>query len=85
MQKPLTLILALGIPLSAQAYIGPGMGAGVIGVILGVATSIGLALIALFWYPLKRTFKRWFGSEPAEVPLEAEEPPAERDDIEKAP
>ena len=37
-----------------MAYIGPGLGAGTIGVILGVLGSIALALFAIFWYPIKR-------------------------------
>ena len=41
----------------AYAYIGPGLGAGTVGVILGVLGSILLALFAIFWYPIKRLFK----------------------------
>ncbi len=39
---------------NTYAYVGPGMGLGVIGTLLGVLFSIVLAIIALFWYPLKR-------------------------------
>ena len=42
----------------AEAYIGPGMGAGSIGVVLGVLLAIGLALFAILWYPLKRMLKK---------------------------
>jgi len=38
------------------AYIGPGMGAGTLGVLLGLLGSVLLALFAFFWYPLKRLF-----------------------------
>lgn len=42
----------------ALAYVGPGLGAGVIGVVLGLIASVFLALFALFWYPIKRLAKR---------------------------
>jgi hypothetical protein len=45
-------LLALSAP--AHAYVGPGLGAGVLGVILGLVGSIFLALFAVFWYPIKR-------------------------------
>jgi len=40
----------------ALAYIGPGMGAGTLGVLLGLIGSVFLALFAFFWYPIKRLF-----------------------------
>ena len=43
---------------SAQAYIGPGLGAGAIGTVLGVLGSIFLALFAVLYYPIKRIVKR---------------------------
>lgn len=54
----LTLWLSV-VPVSAaQAYIGPGIGAGTIGVVLGVIGSVFVALFANLWYPLKRLLKR---------------------------
>lgn len=52
-----------GLPLlltatSALAYVGPGLGAGTIGVILGFLGSILLAIFALVWFPVKRMLKR---------------------------
>lgn len=43
---------------TAQAYVGPGLGLGAIGAILGVVLSVVLALFAIFWYPLKRLLKK---------------------------
>jgi hypothetical protein len=43
---------------SAEAYIGPGAGAGTIAVVLGVLASIVMAFFAILWYPIKRFFKR---------------------------
>jgi flagellar motor component MotA len=42
----------------AMAYIGPGVGAGMIATVLGILTAIVLALFAVFWYPFKRLLKR---------------------------
>ncbi len=46
--------LLLMLPTHAFAYVGPGLGAGTLGVILGLLGSIILALFAFFWYPIKR-------------------------------
>lgn len=42
----------------AQAYIGPGMGAGAIATILGVIGAIALAIVGVIYYPLKRFLKK---------------------------
>lgn len=42
----------------ASAYIGPGVGAGMIATVLGILAAICLSLFAVFWYPLKRLLKR---------------------------
>ena len=41
----------------AAAYLGPGLGAGTLAIILGFFASIFLALVAVFWYPIKRLIK----------------------------
>lgn len=62
MQKPLVpltfaaLVLA-ALPSAALAYIGPGVGAGAIGAVLGVLGSIFLAIVAVVYYPIKRMMK----------------------------
>lgn len=53
------LVVTLFTPLSAYAYIGPGMGLGMIGVILGAVLSLFLAILAILWYPFKRLLKRF--------------------------
>ncbi len=63
----LALILLLQPPM-AVAYIGPGLGLGVIGVVLGVLVSIVLAIFAVLWYPLKRMFKKETKSTAQEKP-----------------
>ncbi|WP_119304844.1 hypothetical protein [Dongia deserti] len=49
------LVLTAG---PAAAYIGPGVGAGMIATVLGILTAIALAVVAIVWYPLKRLLKR---------------------------
>ena len=55
---PVLLLFFALLPQAAQAYIGPGLGMGALGVILGVIVSVILAIIGIFWYPLKRAYKR---------------------------
>lgn len=43
---------------SAAAYIGPGLGLGTVGVILGVIASVLLAVVAVVWYPIKRAWRK---------------------------
>lgn len=43
---------------NAQAYVGPGLGVGVIGAIVGVLLTIVMAIVGIFWYPIKRMFKK---------------------------
>lgn len=52
---PLALtLLFLMPPQSAMAYVGPGLGLGAVGAILGVVLSVILAVFAIVWYPIKR-------------------------------
>lgn len=55
---------------SAHAYIGPGLGAGVVGTVLGILGSILLAVGAVIYYPIKRFMRRR---------REARKAPAEQD------
>lgn len=42
----------------ALAYVGPGLGLGVIGVVLGLIFAVFLAIFAVFLGPVKRLFGR---------------------------
>jgi hypothetical protein len=53
---PFVLLILIATP--AYAYIGPGMGAGVIASILGVIASVFLSLFAIIYYPIKRMMKK---------------------------
>jgi hypothetical protein len=54
----INLIIALLIISSpTSAYIGPGMGGGVIAAVLGVIGAVLLALFGILYYPIKRMLK----------------------------
>lgn len=42
----------------ALAYVGPGIGVGALGVLLGVGLSVVLALVSIFWYLPKRLLRK---------------------------
>jgi O-antigen/teichoic acid export membrane protein len=42
----------------AHAYVGPGLGAGTLGVVVGLIASVFVALFAVIWYPIKRLLKK---------------------------
>ena len=56
--KAMYFLLCISFANPSYAYVGPGLGVGTIGVVLGIIGSIILALVAVFWFPLKRLFKR---------------------------
>ena len=41
-----------------QAYLGPGLGLGAIGAFFGIIFAVFLAIVGMFWYPLKRVYFR---------------------------
>ena len=49
--------LMLMLTQSAHAYVGPGMGVGALGVLIGIVSTVIMAIIGLVWYPLKRAMK----------------------------
>lgn len=51
------IVTLAALTVDAQAYIGPGLGAGAVGAILGLLASIFVAIFAIFWYPIKRLLK----------------------------
>ena len=56
------LLAMLQLPITAHAYIGPGAGAGMLAIVLGILSSIFLAFVGILWYPIKRLIKTWKGS-----------------------
>ena len=54
----LFLLVSLLYTETALAYVGPGLGLGAIGAIIGVVVAILLAILGVFWYPLKRMLRK---------------------------
>ena len=57
MKKINLIIVLLSISSPVVAYIGPGMGGGVIAGVLGVIGAVLLALFGILYYPIKRMLK----------------------------
>ena len=57
MKKINLVIVLLSISSSVFAYIGPGIGGGIIAGVLGVIGAVLLALFGILYYPIKRMFK----------------------------
>ena len=56
---------------SAQAYIGPGVGAGVVAIVLGVVSSVFLLLVGIIYYPIKRAVKKLKGKDKLSRPADS--------------
>ena len=54
----ITVILICLIPNYALAYIGPGLGIGVIATVFGIIIALIAGFIGIVYYPLKRFFKK---------------------------
>lgn len=60
MRKPIfifCLTVALFAVAPAHAYVGPGVGAGTIAIVLGILSAIFFAFVGIIWYPIKRLIK----------------------------
>jgi len=57
MNKINLIIALLLINSSVFAYLGPGMGGGIIAAVLGVVGAVILALFGILYYPIKRMLK----------------------------
>lgn len=60
------LILVFTVAEPALAYIGPGMGLGFIGSLLGVIAAVFVAIFGFVWYPIKRMMKNKRSAEKAD-------------------
>jgi len=58
MNKTILSLFLIFIPMPLYAYIGPGMGGGVIAIVIGFFAAIFLALWGILYYPIKRALKR---------------------------
>ena len=51
-------MILITVPLSAEAYIGPGAGLGAIGTAIALVGAVILLIVGFVWYPLKRLLRR---------------------------
>ena len=58
MNKSILFIFLFLISLPSYAYIGPGMGGGVIAAIVGFFGAVLLGLWGILYYPIKRALKK---------------------------
>ena len=42
----------------AHAYLGPGLGLGAIGAVIGLFVAVFLSIVGVIWYPLKRMMRK---------------------------
>ena len=52
-------LIAIAYSPIAVAYIGPGLGAGTIATVLGIVAGLGMLIIGVIWYPIKRLIRRF--------------------------
>lgn len=64
---------------SAEAYVGPGLGLGVLGALLGGILAFFLAILGVFWYPIKRLLKKKKSPDPNEEEKAPNYPEGQRD------
>ena len=60
--------LALVASAPAHAYIGPGVGLGVVGTVFGIVATLALAIFGFLWYPAKRLLAKRRAAGAAEAP-----------------
>lgn len=61
MQIILTFIFLLFLlitPITAHAYVGPGLGAGIVGLIIGILLTVFLGIFGIFYYPIKKLVQK---------------------------
>ena len=54
----LIILFLVTIPSSGEAYVGPGLGLGVVGAVIGIIVAVFLAFVGMLWYPIKRFILR---------------------------
>lgn len=54
----LVLFLFFSFQNTAMAYLGPGMGGGIIAATIGFIIALFTLLFAILWFPIKRLFKK---------------------------
>lgn len=78
MKRLAVAVFLLTLATSAEAYVGPGMGLGVIGAVLGFLIAMLLAFAGMVWYPVKRMIRTRRGAARADNPHDARPSPPPR-------
>ena len=71
MKRLAVAVSLLTLATRAEAYVGPGMGLGVIGAVLGFLIAMLLAFAGMVWYPVKRMIRTRRGPARADDPRDA--------------
>tara|TARA_B100002052_G_C15839651_1_gene579540 strand:+ start:463 stop:723 length:261 start_codon:yes stop_codon:yes gene_type:complete len=58
MYKLILSIFLIILPTSSFAYLGPGMGGGILAATVGIVIAIFAALFGILWFPIKRLIKK---------------------------
>ena len=58
MPKLIFILFLLIIPTYSYAYLGPGMGGGMLAAAIGVVVAIFAAIFGILWFPIKRFLKK---------------------------
>lgn len=56
--RSIVLVVLMFAATNAHAYVGPGLGLGAIGALLGIIMAIALAVAGFIWYPVKRLLRK---------------------------
>jgi hypothetical protein len=52
------LLIFMSLSVNSNAYLGPGLGGGIIAASLGIIFAIFSLLFAIIWFPIKRLLKK---------------------------
>jgi hypothetical protein len=56
--RAIVLVFLMFSTVAAHAYVGPGLGLGAIGAILGALLAVIMSIAGVVWYPVKRLLKK---------------------------
>lgn len=83
--RSIVLIVLTLTSMTADAYVGPGLGLGVLGVLLGGILAVVLAVVGVVWYPVKRLLKKKKPAGPESDESNSDEPEEKsKDEVEQS-
>ena len=57
-KKLIILFFFIAFTTEASAYLGPGMGGGIVAATVGIIVAILVAIFGIIWFPIKRLLKK---------------------------